>query len=264
MTCGARFGRWAKTLPDVRTLHTAVETVLPGVRGVPNPFGSSGAVDTLGFMLPVNDTHCRIFTVARAKDNSFIERLSQMCGNVQAKLAEDPHYFQRFPGDWEVQGSQGPITLHFEEHLASSDRVIVLLRRLFKQQLAALAAGLHPINVAFEPGTELVELEVGQFKYFSGVAVHSADDRSFEMQIASSGQVIRIAAAQTVTEALAGLGILIPVSCQQGVCGTCLTRALSGGVDHHHLYLSPEQQAANHQILPRCSRAKSGRLVLDL
>jgi vanillate monooxygenase ferredoxin subunit len=102
------------------------------------------------------------------------------------------------------------------------------------------------------------------FEYFSGVAAHSADDRSFDVVIHSSGQVIRIAAAQTITEALVLQGIEIPMSCQQGVCGTCLTRVLEGEVDHHDLYLSPEEQAANDQFLPCCSRAKGGRLVLDL
>jgi len=30
------------------------------------------------------------------------------------------------------------------------------------------------------------------------------------------------------------------------------------------MYLTPEEQAANDQFLPCCSRAKSPRLVLDL
>ncbi len=37
--------------------------------------------------------------------------------------------------------------------------------------------------------------------------------------------------------------------CEHGVCDTCLT---------------PEEQAANDQFLPCCSRAHSERLVLDL
>ena len=91
-----------------------------------------------------------------------------------------------------------------------------------------------------------------------------ADDRSSDVVIKSSGQVIRIAAARTITEALAAHGIEVPVSCQQGVCGTCLTRVCEGEVDHKDLYLSPEEQAANDQFLPCCSRALSPRLVLDL
>ena len=48
------------------------------------------------------------------------------------------------------------------------------------------------------------------------------------------------------------------------MCGTCLTRVLSGVPDHRDVYLTPEEQAANDQLLPCCSRAKSERLVLAL
>ncbi len=102
------------------------------------------------------------------------------------------------------------------------------------------------------------------FEYFSGVAVHAADDLSFEIVLHSSGRVIRVEAAQTVTEALEAQGVLIPVSCQQGVCGTCLTRVIEGEIEHKDLYLTPEEQSANDQFLPCCSRAKGKRLVIDL
>ena len=67
-----------------------------------------------------------------------------------------------------------------------------------------------------------------------------------------------------LTQALASAGIEVPTSCEQGVCGTCLTRVLEGQPDHRDMYLSPEEQEANDQFLPCCSRSKSVRLVLDL
>jgi vanillate O-demethylase ferredoxin subunit len=48
------------------------------------------------------------------------------------------------------------------------------------------------------------------------------------------------------------------------VCGTCLTRVIEGVPDHRDMYLTPEEQAANDQFLPCCSRSKSARLVLDI
>jgi vanillate O-demethylase ferredoxin subunit len=68
----------------------------------------------------------------------------------------------------------------------------------------------------------------------------------------------------TVTKALAAAGVEIMMSCEQGVCGTCLTRVLEGVPDHKDSYLTPEEQAANDQFLPCCSRAKTAMLVLDL
>jgi vanillate monooxygenase ferredoxin subunit len=102
------------------------------------------------------------------------------------------------------------------------------------------------------------------FEYFAGQAQQTAQDQSFDVELRRSGRVIRIQATQTITQALLLQGIHVPVSCEQGVCGTCLTTVLEGEVDHKDLYLSPQEQAANTQFLPCCSRAKSGRLVIDL
>lgn len=102
------------------------------------------------------------------------------------------------------------------------------------------------------------------YEFFAGAPVKSADDGSFEVKLASSGKVVRIEKDQTVVHALARAGVEVPTSCEQGVCGTCLTRVLEGECDHRDMYLTPEEQAANDQFLPCCSRAKSARLVLDL
>jgi vanillate O-demethylase ferredoxin subunit len=103
------------------------------------------------------------------------------------------------------------------------------------------------------------------WEFFAGAdAAPRADDGCFEVQLASSGRVIAIAPDKTVTQALAEAGVEVLVSCEQGVCGTCLTRVLQGEVDHRDVYLTPEEQAAHDQFTPCCSRAKSARLVLDL
>jgi len=102
------------------------------------------------------------------------------------------------------------------------------------------------------------------FEFFGAEVQVQAGDGSFEVQLASSGRVISVAPEQTVLAALAAAGVVVPSSCEQGVCGTCLTRLISGTPDHRDQYLLPEEQAAGDQFLPCCSRAKSPRLVLDL
>jgi len=59
-------------------------------------------------------------------------------------------------------------------------------------------------------------------------------------------------------------GLTLYTSCEQGVCGTCLTRVLEGEPEHRDQYLTPEERAANDQFLPCCSRARSARLVVEL
>jgi vanillate O-demethylase ferredoxin subunit len=102
------------------------------------------------------------------------------------------------------------------------------------------------------------------YEYFGAEVKKSLDDGSFEVQLASSGKIVRIPADQTVTEALAKAGVEILTSCEQGVCGTCITRVLEGEPDHRDLYFTPEEQAKNDQFTPCCSRSKSPLLVLDL
>ncbi|PKO28873.1 MAG: oxidoreductase [Betaproteobacteria bacterium HGW-Betaproteobacteria-9] len=101
-------------------------------------------------------------------------------------------------------------------------------------------------------------------EYFAAAPVDHANDGSFELEIASSGRVIPVRADQTALAALLAAGLDIPMSCEQGVCGTCLTRVKAGTPDHRDQYLTPEEQAANDQFLPCCSRSTSARLVLDL
>jgi vanillate O-demethylase ferredoxin subunit len=101
-------------------------------------------------------------------------------------------------------------------------------------------------------------------EYFGAAPVDTSADASFEVRIASSGKTCMVPADQTVVQALARHGIEIPVSCEQGVCGTCITRVLDGVPDHRDMYFTDEEKARNDQFTPCCSRALSPVLMLDL
>lgn len=96
------------------------------------------------------------------------------------------------------------------------------------------------------------------------VRVDGSGCEPFEVEIASTGRRIAVAADQNVVQALAAAGVHIPMSCEVGVCGSCRTRVLAGVPDHRDLLLSPEEQARNQEFTPCCSRAKTPLLVLDL
>lgn len=89
-------------------------------------------------------------------------------------------------------------------------------------------------------------------------------DGAFSVKLGASGQVIEVAADQTLLAALQAAGVDIPMSCEAGVCGTCLIGVLDGEPDHRDLYLTEAEKAAGDQMLPCCSRAKSATLVLAL
>jgi vanillate O-demethylase ferredoxin subunit len=101
-------------------------------------------------------------------------------------------------------------------------------------------------------------------EYFSAATHPVGENTAFSVQIASSGATIEVPADQSVVKALAAHGVDILTSCEEGVCGTCLTRVLSGIPDHRDAYLTDEEKAAGDQFLPCCSRSKTPLLVLDL
>lgn len=92
----------------------------------------------------------------------------------------------------------------------------------------------------------------------------SETNTAFKVKIASSGDIIDIPADQSIVEALEAEGIDITVSCEQGICGTCLTPVIDGTPDHRDVYMTDEEHAANDMITLCCSRAKSELLTLDL
>jgi len=79
-----------------------------------------------------------------------------------------------------------------------------------------------------------------------------------------SGGTYPIAADQSIVDALAEHGIRIPTSCEQGVCGKCVTGLLHGEADHRDAFLSAEECKAGRKVMPCVSRAKGPCLVLDI
>lgn len=103
------------------------------------------------------------------------------------------------------------------------------------------------------------------FEHFAaGAVVPEAGDEPFEVEIASTGAVLPVPVGSTVLQVLAEHGIAVTSSCEQGICGSCLTSVQDGEPDHRDHFLSDTEKAANNQFLPCCSRALGPRLVLDL
>ena len=87
---------------------------------------------------------------------------------------------------------------------------------------------------------------------------------AFTLRAERSGKTLTVPSDKTISEVLYENGIAVPLSCEQGVCGTCLTRVLDGVPDHRDLFQTDEEKAANTYMTICCSRSKSATLVLDL
>ncbi|WJJ94058.1 PDR/VanB family oxidoreductase [Neopusillimonas aromaticivorans] len=117
------------------------------------------------------------------------------------------------------------------------------------------------VNTAKEAGWSSSHIH---FEYFGAAEIDTSGDQSFQVKIASTGAMLDVPADKSITQVLEENGVFVPVSCEEGVCGTCLTRVLEGVPEHRDMYLTEDEQAANDQMLPCCSRAKTPVLVLDL
>ena len=103
---------------------------------------------SIGWTLPIDDTHFRIYVAGRVREKGQLRRMrSRQGGKLWEELSPEEH--QRFPGDFEAQTGQGAITLHSDEHLAESDRGIALLRQFLRQQVDLVAKGRDPAGVTF-------------------------------------------------------------------------------------------------------------------
>ncbi|QNN59071.1 oxidoreductase [Diaphorobacter ruginosibacter] len=84
----------------------------------------------------------------------------------------------------------------------------------------------------------------------------------FTLKLARRGIEVPVAADQTAVDALHEVGIDIPVSCQQGLCGTCVVDGQGEDAEHRDFCLTTAERRG--RIALCCSRAKNQELVLDL
>jgi vanillate O-demethylase ferredoxin subunit len=102
-------------------------------------------------------------------------------------------------------------------------------------------------------------------EYFSAAPpAAEGGDRAFTVRLSSDGREFTVPVGRTVAEVLIHAGLDIPLSCEQGVCGTCLTRVVDGRPDHRDLFLSDAEHLANREFTPCCSRSLTPMLTLDL
>ena len=94
--------------------------------------------------------------------------------------------------------------------------------------------------------------------------VDSLTDRAFTVHLARSGKSVHVDANVSLLDALRAHEVEVPTSCEQGVCGTCLTRVLDGTPQHRDVYLTAQERAAGEAMLICVSRAHSATMTLDL
>src|SRR5699024_5678191 len=92
----------------------------------------------------------------------------------------------------------------------------------------------------------------------------TVDADSYELVLAQSGHTLRLPPETNILEKVLALGIEVEHDCQDGICGSCNTRIVSGTVDHRDLVLTNREQKAMDQMQICVSKPTCDRLELDL
>ncbi|BAH50817.1 PDR/VanB family oxidoreductase [Rhodococcus opacus] len=114
----------------------------------------------------------------------------------------------------------------------------------------------------------LAEPAVGEdsvhFEHFEATApVSTVEDTAFELEL-DTGEVFDVPAGKSIADVLEENDIEIDTSCREGICGTCVLDVLEGEPDHRDNCLTKSEKKSGDRIAACVSRARSGRLVVEL
>lgn len=90
----------------------------------------------------------------------------------------------------------------------------------------------------------------------------AAAPRTVELFLARQQRSVMLADGDNMADALRHAGVPLDTVCEQGICGSCVTRYLEGEPQHNDTCLSADEQ--REYLAPCCAGSHSSRLVLDL
>ena len=139
------------------------------------------------------------------------------------------------------------------EHPGAGDHIYYCGPPGFMDHLAEVTRHWPPGSVHFE-----------RFTASTGQQAEAANQKNeaFEIRTARSGKSYTVQAHETIVEVLRRNGIQVDVSCEEGYCGTCMTRYVGGQPEHRDSVLD-EANRSNY-VMICCARAKEGPLILDI
>jgi len=88
------------------------------------------------------------------------------------------------------------------------------------------------------------------------------EDREFKIRLVRSEATYMVPSHKSIVDVLRENGVMVDTSCEDGFCGSCLTRYLAGEPDHRDEVLDDEDR--EEYVLICCARSKTSELELDL
>jgi ferredoxin len=102
--------------------------------------------------------------------------------------------------------------------------------------------------------------QVLHFERFSAPPILGG--RPFEVALKRSNRVLTVPADRSALDVIRQAVPDIAYSCQQGFCGTCRTRVISGEIDHRDRVLTDRERTDTMTVC--VSRGRGGQIALDL
>jgi ferredoxin-NADP reductase len=162
-----------------------------------------------------------------------------------------------------LTGAASQLTVHVDDEAGT----VLDIRAV----VAAAAGNTHlyccgpaPMLDAFQVSTARRPPHCVHLERFAPAAATVLTGGAFTVELARSGRLITIAENESILQALRTAGITAASSCEEGICGTCEVRVLSGTPDHRDGILSVAERQANRSMMICCSRSIGEHLVLDM
>lgn len=157
---------------------------------------------------------------------------------------------------WQWDPARVTIRLDEEHGIPTADDLL----RDAPRAGAVYVCGPPPMIETVRHGFGRTDSTALYFERFSAPPV--VDGSPFEAELASTGEVVPVAADETLLQALTRVRPDIAYSCRQGFCGTCKVGVVAGTPDHRDNRLTDDERQSS--MLTCVSRSLSPRLVLDV
>ena len=182
------------------------------------------------------------------------------------------HYFARSPGhaaflaELSAPAFAAKVSFHHGLEAEELRPLLLDLVRPGRDSLHLYLCGPRPFMDAVQDRAMLcVPLHAIHREHFNADPMAStAPCEEFEVELARSGKTLLVPADASLLDVLKCNGITIEYSCQEGVCGTCLTHVLGGEPDHRDSFLSASERRSGDKMLVCVSRSKTPKLLLEL
>ena len=89
-----------------------------------------------------------------------------------------------------------------------------------------------------------------------------SSEQGFELLLQRQGLRLPVEPGESITDVLQLAGVDIETVCEQGICGTCVTRWIDGNPEHHDSCLTDAERSTHVALC--CARNRSATLTLDL